>query len=343
MDVIALYALSSSVAFLITLSSLPLLRKFLSPYLLDAPGGLKTHSKSTPTLGGCGILLGTVISLILIRLISDFPTGTLHSLRGVLLGGILIFTMGIIDDYKKPVGLSVSIKLIIQALATACLVYYGIVIELFGVGWLAYTCTFLWVVGLTNAFNLLDIQDGLCISQVIICTLGLFFITFHSQSIYINMAILALLGACLAFWPYNHAKKHKIFLGDSGSNFLGFIIASLSIGTQYSIHSDWAILAPLFLLAVPLFDTAFVSLARVLKRKNPLKGSNDHIALRLKKLGWKPTRILLAFSVVGIFCNTIAFSVMTVSKPVVLCLLGIVTLLAIFSTILLLQINMDTK
>lgn len=308
MPTFVLYLLCAGISFLLTSLMLPVLYKLAAHAFLDAPGGLKTHARAVPVLGGSGILTGIVGSLVFIRLTTAFPSGTLRTLRGVIIGGGLIFLMGLADDLKKPKGVNVGTKLLIQALATAALIYYGVAIHAFTSPWVSYPLTFLWVVGLTNAFNLLDIMDGLCVSQAVVCTLGLAVIALPSEYVYVNFAALAMLGACLAFWPYNHAQKRKMFLGDSGSNLLGFLIAALSIGTGYCEKSNWGFLAPLFILAVPLFDTAFVSLARLLKGKNPLKGSNDHAALRLKKLGWKPSSILAAFALAGLTANIFAFT-----------------------------------
>lgn len=308
MENIVLYFIAALTAFGVTALTLPLLRKFVARFFMDVPNGLKKHISPTPVLGGTGIFIGVAVALLLIRFSTAFPTGTLHSLRGVLAGGFFIFLLGLADDLKKPNGVSVPVKLIVQGLAASALIYYGVEIRITDCPLITYPLTFFWLVGLTNAFNLLDISDGLCVSQAVICTLGLAVISLPSEYLYVNFAAVALLGSSLAFWPYNHAKKYKIFLGDSGAMFLGFMIAALSIGTDYSQHTNWGFLAPLFILAVPLFDTFFVSLARLIKGKNPLKGSNDHIALRLKRHGWKHRHILAAFMGGGIFFNILAFS-----------------------------------
>ncbi|MCQ2411238.1 MAG: undecaprenyl/decaprenyl-phosphate alpha-N-acetylglucosaminyl 1-phosphate transferase, partial [Elusimicrobiaceae bacterium] len=276
MDIFVLYLFAGCVSFGCTFVSLPVLRGWLGKHLLDAPGGLKTHARAVPTLGGCGILMGLVAALVIIRLITHFPSGTLHSLRGIILGATLIFIMGLWDDFKKPAGLPISAKLCLQAAATVCLIYYGIFIRVFPNAWVAYALTFLWVVGLTNAFNLLDVQDGLCTTQAIACTLGLAFIALPSEFIYVNFAALALLGACMAFLPFNFSVKRKLFLGDSGANLLGFLIAALCLATGYSQTSNWGFLAPLLIIAVPLTDICFVTWARLKQGKNPLKGSPDH-------------------------------------------------------------------
>lgn len=292
-----------------TLAALLLLPRVAGAYLVDVPGGLKKHAAPVPVLGGCGVLIGLSISLVLIRLLTNFPTGTLHSLRGIMWGGALIFIMGLLDDLKKPQGLPVWIKLLLQFAATGCLIYYGIVIRVFTNAWIAYPLTFLWVVGLTNAFNLLDIVDGLCTTQALIATLGLTLIALPSEFVYVNLAALALTGAGLAFLPFNFSSKHKIFLGDSGSNLLGFLIAALCLGTGYSTISDWGFLAPLFIVGVPLADITFVTLARLLQHKNPLKGSPDHAALRLQANGRTNRYIVSVFALAALMCNGAAFAV----------------------------------
>lgn len=211
MRTFVLYLLCAGISFLFTSIAIPFLYRFCARFFMDTPGGLKKHSGNIPVLGGCGILAGVLGGLFFIRFTTDFPSGTLHSLRGLCLGGCLIFLMGLIDDLKKPAGLPVWIKLAVQLAATAGLIYYGIFIKAFPNPWISYPLTFLWVVGLTNAFNLLDILDGLCVSQVLICTLGLALITLPSEFIYVNFAALSLLGACAAFWPYNHTRRKKIF------------------------------------------------------------------------------------------------------------------------------------
>ena len=304
-----LYLFTLCASFACTRAALPLLVRTCGPRLLDKPGGLKTHTHTVPVLGGCGIFAGLCITLILIRLCTQFPSGTLHSLRGIVLGGALIFVMGLCDDLRKPQGLPVWAKLLLQMAATACLIYYGIVIRVFPSPWISYPLTFLWVVGLTNAFNLLDIIDGLCTSQAMVCTLGLALIALPSEFIYVNFAALSLLGACAAFLPFNFSHTHKLFLGDSGSNLLGFLIAALCLGTGYSHVSNWGFLAPLLIAFVPIADISFVTLVRLAQGKNPLKGSTDHAALRLRELGITDTWIVGAFALAALVCNVLAFTV----------------------------------
>lgn len=304
-----LYLITALTAFAVTFAALPVIRRTLGGLFLDPPGGIKKHAFTVPALGGIAVAAGFFASLLLVRFSSDFPTGTLHSLRGIFIGGVLVFAVGVWDDLNKPRGVSAGIKLAVQALAVYALVHYGVQINLFNSPQLSYPLTFLWVVGITNAFNLLDISDGLCVSTAVICALGLAVIALPSEFIYVNFAALALCGACLGFWPYNHSVRFKTFLGDGGSLFLGFTIAALAMGTGYSEKSNLGFLAPLLILAVPLFDTTFVFGARLLQKKNPLQGSDDHAALRLHRAGHSKKLVLLLFILAGVLCNALAYAV----------------------------------
>jgi len=319
MENFVLYLIALFLAGFIAVISLSFFKKTIAPYFLDVPAGLKTHENAVPVLGGLSIFIATLISLTVIRFITNFPTGTLHSLRGIFIGGTLIFTIGILDDLHKPKGMPVWVKLTVQALAAVALIYYDITIHAISSVWISYPLTFFWLVGLTNAFNLLDISDGLCVSQAVICTIGLAAISLPSEFVYVNFAAVALLGACFGFWPQNHAK-HKVFLGDSGATFLGFMIAALSIGTGYCKHVSFGCLAPLFILAVPLFDTFFVIIARLKKGKNPLKGSDDHLALRLKRRGVSNQAVLLSFGATALLFNAMAYLLTRCSSWVALLL-----------------------
>ena len=333
MDMPFLYFTTLGIACVITAASLLMWRRLFGPYFLDTPEGLKHHATAIPVLGGLAVFTGLAASLIFVRLTTNFPTGTLHSLRGILYGATLIFILGLVDDFKKPKGLGITVKLLGQIIATLCLVNYGVHITLFGWPLFSYLLTFLWVVGITNAFNLLDIADGLCISQALVAALGLWLIALPSEHLYVNFCACALAGACIGFWPYNHVSRLKTFLGDSGSTLLGFVLAALSMGTDYSTRSNLGFLAPLLILAIPLLDTGFVSLIRILHGKNPLRGSPDHAALRLKEKGWSPRKILLSFLIAACALNILAFTVTHVSEIIALVIYMLVLILAVLLTI----------
>ncbi|MDR1684112.1 MAG: undecaprenyl/decaprenyl-phosphate alpha-N-acetylglucosaminyl 1-phosphate transferase, partial [Elusimicrobiota bacterium] len=202
---------------------------------------------------------------------------------------------------KKPKGLSPYVKLLFQALAALILIHYDIYIKFLPQPW-GYILTILWVTGITNAFNLLDIQDGLAAGHAALAAAAFAAVALPGEFIYVNFAATALIGATCAFWPYNHSASKKTFLGDAGSNFLGFILAALALGASYSKVSPLAVFAPLLILALPIFDTLFVSAVRLSKGISPLKGTPDHFPLRLLRLGLnKKTILILSLLTAGVY------------------------------------------
>ena len=307
-----LYFFTFVFAFAFSYFSIPYFRKLAQKYLVDKPTKLKNHTGNIPLCGGAIIAFGFFGSLIILRILTAFPSGTLRNLRGLFLGGSIIFVLGLIDDLKKPKGLNPYIKLIFQAAAGLILIHYGIKINFLTPPW-NYILSVLWVAGLTNAFNLLDIMDGLAVSQAIIASLAFLLINLPFEFIYVNFAAVALLGAALAFWPQNHASK-KIFLGDSGSMLLGFLLSALALGTRFSAINPVGVLAPLLILALPIFDTLFVSLIRLSKGINPLKGTPDHYPLRLKKLGLKNRTILALSIAISVMLNILALATIQIAN-----------------------------
>ncbi|MDR0646087.1 MAG: undecaprenyl/decaprenyl-phosphate alpha-N-acetylglucosaminyl 1-phosphate transferase [Elusimicrobiota bacterium] len=301
-----LYFLTFAFAVFITAASLPYLRKCLASRLADAPTALKNHQGIIPAVGGCAVALGFFASLTFIRLITAFPTGTLKNLRGLFIGGAIIFAAGLIDDIKKPAGLPPFVKLSFQFLAAVILINYDIRIQFAQQPW-GDILTVLWICGLTNALNLIDIMDGLAVSQAALGAATFAIISLPSEYIYVNFAAATLLGTCIGFWPYNHSKKLKTFLGDSGSNLLGFLLAALALGTSYSATNPLAVFVPLIILALPIFDTIFVSIARISKGISPLRGSPDHFPLRIERLGFTRNQILILCICAALVYDALAY------------------------------------
>ncbi|MBT3393266.1 MAG: undecaprenyl/decaprenyl-phosphate alpha-N-acetylglucosaminyl 1-phosphate transferase [Elusimicrobiaceae bacterium] len=295
-----LYLFTIALSFLISALIALLGRKPLGKYLLDTPYGIKNHSNPVPLIGGIQIAIAFFITLTLIRYLTNFPTGTLHSLRGLFLGGGVIFISMLIDDIKKPKGLHYSLKFALQIAAALMLIFYDIKIKFIEPPLLANLITVLWVIGVTNAFNIIDILDGFSATIALIAAGVFIFIAFPYNFIYVALVCCALIGGILGFLPFNLSKQKKIFLGDSGSMFLGFILAAVSLGASYTGINKIAVLSPLFIFAVPLFDTLFVSLMRIKKGKSPFKGSDDHYAIRLrKKFNFTNTQTLVYSCLVG--------------------------------------------
>ena len=296
-------------SFVFTLIATPVLCKTLGKYLKDTPTALKNHKGTVPLIGGLAVLSGFLGSLSIIRFTTNFPTGTLHNLRGIFLGTVIIFILGLIDDIRKPKGLSALTRLVVQSIAALCLICFNVKVQFVPEPW-GSVLTVLWVCGLTNAFNLLDIQDGLAASQALIAGFAFLLISLPSENIYVNFLAVAIIGSTLAFLPYNFGIKNiKSFLGDSGSTTLGFLLSALALGVDYSSQNPLAVFAPLLILAVPIFDTIYVSVVRLLKGMSPLHGSPDHFALRLHRRGLSKKQVLTAIICGGIILDICAFVV----------------------------------
>ena len=310
-----IYLIAFLSSLILSLLLTPLARKlaiFLSIY--DHPiSEVKTHKKSTPYLGGLAIAASFVGGLTVIRLFTHLPTGTLRSLRGIFFGSFIIIVLGLFDDIKHK-GLKFQSKFLIQTLPSVLLIIYGIQMKFIQPEWFAILVTIIWIVGVTNAMNIIDIMDGLSSGIAVIAALGFFLIGLPSEEeIFVNFASIALAGACLGFLPYNLSKKYKIFMGDTGSLFIGFILAATSLGTRYTDINSLGLFAPILILAIPIYDTFLVMYFRWKKGINPFMGSKDHFALRLEKKGLPRKKILLYTYIAGIVLSFISFIVTIVN------------------------------
>ncbi len=294
-NTIFLYIINFAAAYVISLILTPILRYVAVKYnIYDRPiTAVKTHKISTPYLGGIAIWTGWCISLIIIRLITNFPTGTLNNLRSVIAGSFLMLILGLYDDIKKD-GLNFKLKFLIQIIAAIIVViFFNIRIQFMENYILSVLISIFWIIGLSNAFNIIDIMDGLSGGVATIAAFFFLIIALPSEMIYVNFCSTALMGGILGFLPYNLSKNKKIFMGDTGSLSIGFILATVAMGTSYTKINTAGILAPLLILTIPIYETIFVSIMRILKKKNPFLGSKDHFPLRLEKMGYSRKQILI--------------------------------------------------
>ena len=295
MTTIQLYLTAIATSWALSFALTPMIRALaVQMDWLDRPTtDVKTHTTPTPVLGGVAIWLAFAATLAAMRLLTNFPTGTLHCLRSVMMGGAIIFILGVVDDLGKPHGLDYRVKFLVQFLAAALLMHYGIRIRFITPNYVAAALTIIWVVGITNAMNIIDIMDGLTASQAAVASLAFLCIALPSEEIYVNFTAAALLGAALGFLPWNFSSKRKIFMGDGGALFMGFVLAAMAMGTEYSRKNPLGVYAPLFILLVPIFDVAYVMSVRMLRGHSPFRGSKDHFALRLEALGLTRRQIVI--------------------------------------------------
>lgn len=270
---------------------------------------IKTHKSPVPYLGGVAIAAAFYVSMLAIRLTTSFPTGTLRAMRGIFIAGFFVLLLGIIDDVKHK-GLHFSEKFLFQGLAAVFLMSYGIRIEFIKPEWFSTLLTFFWILGITNALNIIDVMDGLSSGVAVISAMAFFFIGLPTEEqVYVNFVSVGLAGALLGFIPYNLSRHLKIFMGDAGSLFIGLMLSATALGTSYSHSNNLGVLAPLLILAIPIFDTIFVMVVRYLKGKSPFLGSKDHFALRLRVVGCSDKGILLRVYLAGIILLFAAFVV----------------------------------
>ncbi|MBI5877164.1 MAG: undecaprenyl/decaprenyl-phosphate alpha-N-acetylglucosaminyl 1-phosphate transferase [Chloroflexi bacterium] len=248
----------------------------LAPILgwVDAPSARKVHLRPVPLLGGVAIYLATIAALLVFGDHSEVA-----QLAGIGVGATLVSLCGLWDD-RRP--LSPVIKLAVQALAALVTFSSGIGITILPHPALNFAVTMLWMIGITNAFNLLDNMDGLSGGVGAISALFFLVLALQSRQVLVGTLSAALLGACIGFLMYNF-NPARIFMGDSGSLFLGFILAAVGIKLRFPgdpTTVSWMI--PLLVLGVPLFDTTLVTLSRLRRRLNPLATpGKDHLSHRL--------------------------------------------------------------
>lgn len=270
-------------AFIASLILVPLVR-WLSfrTGQVATPRADRWHSHPTPTLGGIGMFIAFWISLLMV-----FIFGTNHNLfvaRWSILAAVAtMFAIGLYDDFKH---ISPPIKLIFQILAATIVIFFGnITIEFFRWPIANIMLTFLWLVGITNAINLLDNMDGLA-GGVALITAGFLSIFFWKTG-YPELLILslALCGSILGFLVFNFPPA-KIFMGDSGSMFLGFTLAVLAIARHTQASNIFAIIGvPTLVLLLPILDTGLVAITRILRGQSPAIGGKDHTSHRLVAFG----------------------------------------------------------
>jgi UDP-GlcNAc:undecaprenyl-phosphate GlcNAc-1-phosphate transferase len=266
---------------------------------------IKTHKEPTPYLGGIAIAGAFALTLLIIRFTTNFETGVLHNLRGILLAGGILLVVGVVDDLKD---LNFKIKFFWQFVAATILIMFDMKIKFIQPDYLAIIFSYLWIIGIINAVNLIDIIDGLSSGIAIIASLTFFAIQSPFESSYVNFASITLAGACLGFLKYNF-NPAKIFMGDAGSMFIGLVLAAISLGANYSFNNEIAVFTPILILIVPIYDTFYIMLKRLEKGKSIFLGSKDHVAIRLKINGWSTKKIVLTLYLASIIASILAFTI----------------------------------
>lgn len=272
---------------------------------IDVPkDGRRVHDKPIPRLGGLAIVFGFIVSICCFANFSK-------ELIAMLAGSFLIVAMGVVDDCKD---LAAKKKFLIQIIAALIVVIGGdIRITVFTnpnvfssnpylvlPWWLSITASVLWIVFITNAVNFIDGLDGLAAGVSAIMSVSLVFIALRVQEYSTAIIGLALMGACFGFLPFNF-NPAKIFMGDTGSTFLGFVLATLSIQGVFKSYAIITFAVPLLILGLPLFDAVFAMVRRIYKGQSPMKADRGHLHHRLIDMGFSQKQtVFILYSISGV-------------------------------------------
>jgi UDP-GlcNAc:undecaprenyl-phosphate GlcNAc-1-phosphate transferase len=267
-------------ALLIAIAATPIARR-IAPKLgvMDHPNPRKVHAHPMPLLGGAAIVIASLLTLLLLR-----DRFEIQQLGSILLGASLVALLGFYDDRW---GLRPILKLIGQIIAAGILIFSGVKVTALPQEWMNVTITLLWVVGLTNSLNLLDNMDGLSSGVAAVCASFFVVMAAMSGQVYVGALAAALLGATLGFLVYNF-NPASIFMGDTGSMFLGFMLAAIGIKLRFPENVPFVTwMVPIIVMGVPIFDTTLVFISRLRRGQNPLTTpGKDHLSHRLVARGF---------------------------------------------------------
>ena len=331
--------LALAVGFLISFASTPTVIALANKIkAIDVPkDARRIHKKPIPLIGGLAIFYGFVISVICFATLE-------WEIIGILIGATIMVTVGIFDDKFE---LSAKLKLVFQIIAAAVVIGFGIdishvanpFVKWFGpqyisLGYWSIPLTMMWIIGVTNAVNLIDGLDGLAVGVSSIASVALLSLTILSRNFNAAIVTAALAGAGFGFLPYNF-NPAKIFMGDTGSTFLGFVLACISVQGVMKTHAIISIAAPVLILGLPIFDTLFAIIRRILKRKPIMSPDRGHLHHRLLDMGFSQRRtVTILYTLTSILCLTaVVMSLKDVLRGVVLIFAVIVILIVTFAVI----------
>lgn len=276
-------------AALITYITMPLVRRLsVRVGAVANPGGRRHHKNVIPLSGGVAIFIGFMIGVL-------FLNNTSNEVIGLLIGASIITGVGLIDDIFE---LPPIAKFFGQIIATLVVISAGVRVEFIGnlgngndglyyLGFLSLPFTFFWIIGMTNAINFLDGLDGLAggVSSIAAATLGVISLITGRYDTAVLCFMLS--AAAFAFLPHNFTNhpKRKIFMGDAGSGFLGFSLAVLSVMGIVKMAAAFSMLVPIIILAIPIFDTAFAIIRRLIAGKSPFEADRLHLHHRILDKG----------------------------------------------------------
>jgi UDP-GlcNAc:undecaprenyl-phosphate GlcNAc-1-phosphate transferase len=255
----------------------------------------RVHTKPIPRIGGLAIYIAFIVTVLITMPVTD-------NIKGVIIGGTLITILGVLDDiYNLPA----KIKLLGQIAAAGILVYFGIKVEwvtnplgdMVYLGKLSIPITIFWIVGVTNTLNFIDGLDGLAAGIASIASFTLMLVALNEGLGPVVILTAALAGGAVGFLPFNF-NPAKIFMGDTGAMFLGYVLAAISVMGAIKSATAIALAVPILALGLPIFDTAFAILRRAINGYPVMKADKDHLHHRLLAIGLTQRQtVLIMYSI----------------------------------------------
>jgi UDP-GlcNAc:undecaprenyl-phosphate GlcNAc-1-phosphate transferase len=284
---------------------------------LDLPDGTrKLHTLPVPRCGGVAVFVAFGGAWVLAATLAPAaaPDGALESALPLLLAATLVMLVGFVDDVR---GLSPLAKVMGETAAALLLWFAGYRVETIGLPWggvvdlgaLALPVTLVWIVGMSNAFNLIDGLDGLAAGVALVATGTLVAVAAANGRATTLVLTAALAGALLGFLRYNF-NPAKVFLGDSGSLTVGFLLAAFAIGGNLKSRTMIAVAVPLVALALPIFDASLAVLRRLIRGGHVTRGDRDHIHHRMLRLGLTPRRAVMLLYGVSVLLGSLALAIL---------------------------------
>lgn len=314
-DMSKLYILAA-IAMLVSFAITPLIRKVAVRIgAIDIPKDeRRVHKKPMPLIGGMAIYIAFITGIV----IKKGPIT--YSELGIVLGATIITIGGILDDLKD---IRPAQKLLFQLSAAACIIIFGIKIELltnpfsdsiqfFDIGVLSIPISILWIVGVTNAINLIDGLDGLAAGISLISALTITLIAVLTGRAEAAALVCVLSGAILGFLPYNF-NPASIFMGDTGSQLLGFLLAAISIEGTIKSAAAFTIAVPILAMGLPIFDTIFAMIRRKVNGRPIMQGDRGHLHHRLLDLGLSQKQAVLIMYLISGLLGGISIIAMEIS------------------------------
>ncbi len=304
--------------------------------IVDSPGIRKVHSEPIPRIGGVAILIsmmGLVIPVLFLQnVIGDSFRSVLPKVVALLVAAGFVFLIGLVDDIR---GLRVRVKLLAQFVAAVTVCYTGVRIDSIALtdslvvnfGWLSWPLTILWIVGISNAVNFVDGLDGLAAGICAVACGVIVILSLYLGSPVMTIMMLSLMGALSGFLVFNFSPA-KIFMGDSGSLFLGFIIGSSSVLCAAKAETLVGLALPALALGIPIFDTLLSMLRRVLERRSVFSPDRSHFHHKLLALGFRQRHAVITAYALTLFAAGLGmFMLFTRSAQTVVVFISILLLL----------------